>query len=207
MCWNAQYFLTKIRPCPFLKRGNSLIVWKVKNLAIKEKAENKHEMEKPELREKNMNQRQQINCERDTLKSAEIALKNVVVREVAINYPERPEIRYMSHKTASEIKELNEKAGRVVPVEQIKEAREQNQSKIQHFNKELHFVETEKVRLNRTEGYLNEVDKYNKIVEKYEKKLFLSKSAKQDYEDAVSKRDFYKDALEQEGVSKNPNTQ
>jgi hypothetical protein len=44
-----------------------------------QKVRSNHEQEQPELREKNRNQRQQINRERDTLKNAESALKNGVV--------------------------------------------------------------------------------------------------------------------------------
>jgi tetrahydromethanopterin S-methyltransferase subunit G len=78
---------------------------------------------------------------------------------------------------------------------------------MQEFNKELRFVETEKDRLERTEVYLKEADKYNAIVEKYDKnpflkgKLLLSKNAKQEYEHAVSKRDYYQDRMKEKGIS------
>lgn len=163
--------------------------------------QSKHEIEKPELREKNRNQRKQIHHERDTLKNAEIALKRGVIRKVAAKYPERPEMRYMDCKTAIQIEALNEGNGRVVTVEEIKTTRDQHKSKLQGFEQKIKFVETEKVRMKRTEGYLNEVKKYSEIVDKYEKKLFHSKSSKQEYEDALVKRDYYKKELQQGGVS------
>lgn len=171
------------------------------------KVQMQHEKEKPELHEKNRNQRSQINRERDTLKNAEIAIKRGVIREVAAKYPERPEMRYMSYEIASGLKESNKQAGRVISVEEIQTAREQRHTKIQQLNKELHFVETENVRLKRTEGFLKEADKYQAIVEKYENnpilkgELLFSKSAKQEYEGAISKRDYYKNELKEQGVS------
>lgn len=171
------------------------------------KVQVKHEMEKPELHEKNRNQRLQINRERDTLKNAEKAIKQGVIREVASKYPERPEMRYISYEMASGLKESNKQAGRVISVEEIQKARDRNHSKIQEFNKELRFVETESERLKRTEGFLKEADKYQAIVEKYENnpilkgKLLFSKSAKLEYEDAISKRDYYKNELKEQGVS------
>jgi len=159
------------------------------------------EKEKPESWEKNRNQRSQISRERDTLKNAEIALKNGVVRELASKYPERPEMRYMSYEKASELMKMNEKARRIIPVKEIKAARDQRHTKIQELNKELHFVEKESVRLKRTDGFFKEADKYNAIVEKHESKLFLSKASKKEYENAVSKRDFYKNEAKENGVS------
>jgi hypothetical protein len=78
---------------------------------------------------------------------------------------------------------------------------------MQEFNKELRFVESEKDRLELMEVYLKEVDKYNAIVEKYDKnlllkgKLLLSKTAKQEYEHAASKRDYYQDLMKEKGIS------
>lgn len=171
------------------------------------KVQVQHEQEKPELREKNRNQRAQINRERDTLKNAEIAIKRGVIREVAAKYPERPEMRYMSYEIASGLKKANEQAGRVISVEEIQTARDQRHTKVQQLNKELNFVETENVRLKRTEGFLKEADKYQAIIDKYENnpilkgKLLLSKSAKQEYESAISKRDYYQNELKKQGVS------
>lgn len=160
-----------------------------------------HEKEKPESWEKNRNQRSQISRERDTLKNAEIALEQGVIREVASKYPERPEMRYMSYEKASELMKMNEKVGRIIPVKEIEAARDQRLTKIQGLEKELHFVEKESVRLKRTEGFLEEADKSNAIVEKHEGKWRLSKAAKKEYNDAISTRDFYKNEAKQNGVS------
>lgn len=166
-----------------------------------------HETERTGLLEQNQKQRHEITKERDTLQNAETVLKNGVIREVAADYPEHPDMRYMSYKTALQLKGINEKAGETVSPERIQKSRNFNKNKMQEFNKELRFVEIEKDRLERTEVYLKEVDKYNAIVEKYDKnpflkgKLLLSKNAKQEYEHAVSKRDYYQDLMKEKGIS------
>ena len=166
-----------------------------------------HEREKLGLLEKNQNRRHEITRERNVLGNAEMAIKEGVLREVAAKYPEHPDMRYMSYKTALQLRGLNEKAGETISPERIQKSRNFNKNKMQEFNKELYFVETEKERLKRTEGYLKEADKYHAIVEKYEKnpllkgKLLLSKTAKQEYEHAVSQRDYFNDLMKEKGVS------
>jgi len=166
-----------------------------------------HETERPGLLEQNQKQRHEITKERDALQNAETVLKNGVIREVAADYPDHPDMRYMSYKTALQLKAINEKAGETVSPERIQKSRNFNKNKMQEFNKELRFVETEKDRLERTEVYLKEADKYNAIIIKYDKnpllkgKLLLSTTAKQEYEHAVSKRYYYQNLMKEKGVS------
>lgn len=62
-------------------------------------------------------------------------------------------------------------------------------------------------RLQRAEGYLNNYEKYHALVEKIENnpflkgKLLVSKSAKQEYDQAISTRETYQDSMKKEGVS------
>jgi len=166
-----------------------------------------HEIEKPGLLEKNNKITNQISQERDTLKHAVKAIERREVREVAALYPERPEMRYMSRETALQLKELNEKAGKIISPETIQKSRNFNRDKMNELTKDLRFVETEKVRMERTKGYLKDADKYNAIVEKYDKspvlkgKMLISKSARQEYENAISKRDQSIERMKQDGVS------
>jgi len=166
-----------------------------------------HEIEKPGLLEKNNKITNQISRERDTLKHAVKAIERREVREVAALYPERPEMRYMSHETALQLKGLNEKAGKIISPETIQRSRNFNKDKMNELTKDLRFVETEKVRMERTKGYLKDADKYNAIVEKYDKspvlkgKMLISKSARQEYENAISKRDQSIERMKQDGVS------
>lgn len=167
--------------------------------------------EKSGLIEKNKGLRQQIRNEREALDKAVLAIQTGVRREVVAQYPEHQDLWYISYKTALELKEMNEKAGKIIPLEHIKNVRDMNHSKVQEFNKELGFVETEKIRLKRTEGFLKEANKYNQIVEKYEKspvlkgKMMVSKTARQEYEHAVSQRDHFTERMEKDGVSSKEN--
>lgn len=160
-----------------------------------------HETERTGLLEQNKKQRHEITKERDALQNAETALKDGVVREVAADYPEHPDMRYMSFKTALQLKRINDNARETVSPERLQKSRNFNKNKMQEFNKELRFVGTEKVRLERTEVYLKEAGKYQAVVEKYDKKLFVSKSGKKEYAEAASKRDHNLDLMKKEGVS------
>ncbi|WP_211741218.1 hypothetical protein [Ornithinibacillus massiliensis] len=88
-----------------------------------------HEMERPALLEKSKNNRQYIQYERGVLQKAENALKNDFVRRVASLYPERPEMAYMSFKTAIKVMEFNRSYGKgeVIPIERVPEFKEQMQ--------------------------------------------------------------------------------
>ena len=166
-----------------------------------------HEMDRPELLEKNRNERQHIHSERDVLQKAENAHKNAFVRQVASKYPEHPEMRYMSFQTAMKLMEVNKQQGKMMPIEKIQQTLNTGRTEIKRLHGEINRVEQHKSRLQRAEGYLKEYQKHNAIVEKIEKNPFLkgktlvSKSAKQEYNHAISSRDRYQDLMKKEGVT------
>nr|WP_162482699.1 MobQ family relaxase [Clostridioides difficile]VUB78609.1 MobA/MobL protein [Clostridioides difficile] len=168
-----------------------------------------HEAERPGLLEKNRNTRQYIRSERDVLQKAEIAHKNAFVRQVASLYPERPEMRHMSFKTALNIVDVNSKygKGKAVPIESIEKTVNNRKSEIQRLQGEISRVDQTKGRLQRAERYLKDFEKHQAIVEKYENnpflkgKMLVSKSAKREYDSAVTARDSYKNYMQKEGIT------
>jgi len=170
---------------------------------------NQHETDRPGLLEKNRKARQHIHHERDVLQKAENALKNTFVRQVASLYPERPEIRYMKYESTLKLVELNKKYGKdkVVPIEKIEKVLNNSKQEIQRLQGEINRVDHNRSRLQRAEGYLKNYEKHQAIVEKYENnpflkgKMLVSKSAKQEYDNAVTARDSYKSYMKKEGIS------
>ncbi|UAL49708.1 MobA/MobL family protein (plasmid) [Sutcliffiella horikoshii] len=168
-----------------------------------------HEIERPGLLEKNRNARQTITSERNVLQKVENAHKNAFVRQVASLYPERPEMRHMSHQTASRVDQVNKLYGngKRVPIENIEKAVRHQKQEIQRLQGEISRVEQTKGRLQRAKGYLENYEKNQAIVEKYENnpflkgKMLVSKSTKQEYDRAVTARDSYKNYMEKESVS------
>ncbi|MED5052562.1 MobQ family relaxase [Anoxybacillus rupiensis] len=65
-------------------------------------------------------QRSKIQEQRDILEKARTAFRNALVREVAKLYPDWPEAKHLSYDTAIIIKQMNERAGRVIQPEQIR---------------------------------------------------------------------------------------
>ncbi|MEK5105102.1 MobQ family relaxase [Cytobacillus sp. FSL M8-0252] len=168
-----------------------------------------HEIEQPGLIQKNRNTRQYIHSERDMLQKAEMAHKNAFVRQLASLYPERPEMRHMSFKTALKLVDVNSKygKGKVVPIETIEKTVNSRKTEIQKLQKEVYRVDQTKERLQRAESYLKNFEKHQAIIEKYENnpllkgKLLVSKSAKQEYENAITNRNTYKNYMKKEGIS------
>ncbi|MEB6551123.1 MobA/MobL family protein [Heyndrickxia sporothermodurans] len=168
---------------------------------------NQHEMERPGLLEENQNARRQIHYERDILQKAENAHKNFVVRKVVSFYPERPEMHYMSYKTAINLVDLKKANGKFVPIESIEKTLNTRKQEIQRLQSEIARVDRNQSRLQRVKEYLKNYEKYQDIVEKYENnpflkgKMLVSKSTKKEYDHAVSTRDQYKVLLDNENIS------
>ncbi|WP_226530892.1 hypothetical protein, partial [Metabacillus niabensis] len=168
-----------------------------------------HEDERPGLLEKNKQTRQYIRSERDVLQKAENAHKNAFVRQMASYYPERPEMRYMSFQTALKVVEIQKKygKGKVVPIENIEKTLRHRKQEIKRLNGELTRVDHNQSRLQRAESYLENYERHQAIVEKYENnpllkgKMLVSKSAKQEYERAMMARNSYQNHLKNEGIS------
>lgn len=168
-----------------------------------------HEIEQPGLIQKNRNTRQYIHSERDILQKAEMAHKNAFVRQLASLYPERPEMNHISFKTALKIVDVNSKygKGKVVPIETIEKTVNSRKTEIQRLQKEVYRVDQTKERLQRAESYLKHFEKHQAVIEKYENnpllkgKLLVSKSAKQEYENAITNRNTYENYMKKEGIS------
>ncbi|OUB13738.1 hypothetical protein BK708_26305 [Bacillus thuringiensis serovar yunnanensis] len=124
-------------------------------------------------------------------------------------YPERPEMRHMSFKTALNIVDVNSKygKGKAVPIESIEKTVNNRKSEIQRLQGEISRVDQTKGRLQRAERYLKDFEKHQAIVEKYENnpflkgKMLVSKSAKREYDSAVTARDSYKNYMQKEGIT------
>jgi len=166
-----------------------------------------HETERPGLFEANKNQRDQIVREVDALRNAEKALKNAFVRQVASNYPNRPETQRMSFETAHKLNEVNRKHGKAVPIELIEKSVTNKNQEIQRLKGEISSTNQYSSRLQRAEGYLKDYEKYLGITEKYENnpilkaKKMISKTAKYEYDRAVISRDSCQKNMKNEGVS------
>lgn len=167
---------------------------------------NQHETERQGLLDNNIKARLYIRSEREVLQKAENALRNTFVRQVASLYPERPEMRYIDFRTATKLAELN-KNGVVVPIETIEKVLNSRKQEIEKLQTEIVQVKHTRSRLQRAEGYLKEFEKYQAIVEKYENnpflkgKMLVSKSAKQEYDNAVTFRNNYQSHMHKESVS------
>lgn len=169
--------------------------------------ENQFQSEQPIAMEQNKKQRRQLKNERDTLQKAEQVIQRGFVRQLASNYPERPEMAYMSFSDAQKLHQLNENQGKVVPVENIEKFVTTRKQEIQRLQNEISRVDQYYSRLQRAESYLQNYEKHQAIVEKYENnpflkgKMLVSKSAKQEYDNAVTARNNYHDYMKKEGIS------
>ncbi|MBT2602040.1 MobA/MobL family protein [Bacillus sp. ISL-53] len=173
-----------------------------------QQVQRQHQMDHPVLLEKNRQIRGHIHQARKVLEKAEIAHQNAFVRQVASLYPERPEMRYVSLETAKTLMDMKQANGnQVVPLETIQKTLNNRKEDIQRLHGELDRVNQHRSRLQRAEGYLKNYEKHHAIVEKIENnpflkgKLFVSKVAKQEYDQAISTRDNSQDSMKKEGVS------
>ncbi|MRX71131.1 hypothetical protein GJU40_02965 [Bacillus lacus] len=90
------------------------------------------------------------------------------------------------------------------PLKKILNSRKQEVQKLQG---EISRVDQTRGRLKRAERYLKDFEKHQAIVEKYENnpllkgKMLVSKSAKREYDSAVTTSDSYKDYMKKEGIT------
>lgn len=166
-----------------------------------------HEKERPERNQSNQNARLQIKYERETLQKAEKAHQSRFIRQMASKYPEQLEMAYMSLQTAKHLEKINKEAGRVVPLEKIESVQKSQKQAVQGLESDINRVQQEKGRLQRAGVHLKNYEKQQGIVDKYEKnpvmkgKTLVSKTAKREYQEAVSGRDHFKKLMNAEGVS------
>ena len=173
-----------------------------------EQMQQQHHSTYPRMLEENREARGQIHQERQVLDKAKLAHQNAFVRQVASDYPERPEMRHISLQTALRLNAINQENGnQVVPLETIQKTLHTHQAEIQRLHGEIDRVNQHRSRLQRVEGYLKHVKKQQTLVEKIENnpflkgKLLVSKTAKQEYDQAISIRADYQKLIKKEGVS------
>ena len=137
-----------------------------------------------------------------------MALKNAVIEKVATMYPERPEMRYISYETAQKINELSQhNNNKVIPIETIEKNLINSKSEIQRLHNELHRIDQQRSRLQRMEGYVKKYEEFHALIENIEHnpllkgKVLHSELDRQKYEQTVSIRDQYYDAMQKEGIS------
>jgi uncharacterized small protein (DUF1192 family) len=141
------------------------------------------------------------------LQKAEKAYQNAFVRQVASWYPERPEMRYMSFQTAENLAYIKNHQGRALSVEELQQKIDLGRTEIQRLHVEVARADHQKSRLNRAEGYLKNYEEYDALVEKMESnpflkgKMLVSKSVREEYEQAVFNRDYYQNQLKKEGIT------
>ncbi|MGE7880305.1 MobQ family relaxase [Peribacillus muralis] len=168
----------------------------------------RHQTDYPSLLEECRQLRGHIHQERKVLQKAGIAHQNAFVRQVASYYPERPEMRHISLETAKKLVDMKQANGnQVVPIETIQNTLNNRKEDIQRLHGELDRVNQHRSGLQRAEGYLNNYEKHHVMVEKIENnpflkgKLLVSKSAKQEYDQAISTCYSSQDSMKKEGVS------
>lgn len=118
-----------------------------------------HEQEKEKRVSSIAAQRLKIQEQRDILEKARTAFKNAVVREVAKLYPDWKEAKYLPYETAVMIKQMNERAGRIIQPEQIQAELEKRYQQI-HANKER--IDQLKVDSNVNSTELQQLTKVNR---------------------------------------------
>ncbi|MEK4536653.1 MobQ family relaxase [Peribacillus sp. FSL K6-1552] len=167
-----------------------------------------HQTDYPSLLEESRQVRGHIHQERKVLEKAGIAHQNAFVRQVASYYPKRPEMLHISLETANKLMDMKQANGnQVVPIETIQNTLNNRKEEIHRLHGELDRVDQHRLRLQRAEGYLGNFEKHHALVEKIENnpflkgKLLVSKSAKQEYDQAISTRESYQDSMKKEGIS------
>ncbi|MFT9601095.1 MobQ family relaxase [Mesobacillus sp.] len=157
-------------------------------------------------------QKEQIKSECQVLDKAEKALKQGEIRQITAPYPElKTASSFMKYEDALKIKSINEKAGQVVPLSQIKaeikertEAIEKAQSHLQTLAKENQKSATAATHFKHLEAVSTKIEKYenNPLMKG---KMLFSKTAKEEYRQALSDRERLTKNLESLGFSDKTN--
>lgn len=157
-------------------------------------------------------QKEQIQSEHQVLDKAEKALKQGEIRQITGPYPElKTASSFMKYEDALKIKSINEKAGQVVPLNQIKaeikertEAIEKAQTHLQTLAKENQKSATAATHFKHLEAVSTKIEKYenNPLMKG---KMLFSKGAKEEYRQALSDRERLTKNLESLGFSDKTN--
>ncbi len=158
------------------------------------------EVEKADKRASNANDRAQIKEQREILNKARTSFRNATVRQVAAKYPDWKQAKYLTYEDAMKLNRFNKENGRVVPVKEIKKEYDRLTGNRDSINNKINIISHHKSRLKTAEIYLNNFEKADKKVQKFEKKFWLSKSNKHEYNNALNDRDNNKELMKKYGV-------
>ncbi|KZM52399.1 MAG: molybdopterin-guanine dinucleotide biosynthesis protein MobA [Bacillaceae bacterium] len=164
------------------------------------------DLEKQENTLTNARQRNEIQMQRKILDQAEQALKNGEIRQIAAQYPDMKGVHYLTYEDSMKLKALNEKAGRIVPLDEIRQEVQKRTTLIHRAQHRLNEIKQEQARLSSVENYLKKYEEAIQTVNRYEHnpflkgKMLVSKQFKEEYEEAVSQRDQCKEMMKKLGV-------
>lgn len=161
-----------------------------------------------------LKQKGEIREQRSVLTNAEKALKNAQIREVASHYPElKTAGAYLTYENAIQLKKLNEKAGKVIPISQIELSLEKRK---EYTNKRLNALKAYDQYVNNldlAESYFEKIKELEEKIEKIENnpflkgKMLVSQEAKAQHLQDIQMRDEYKVALKENGFTDLPTLQ
>lgn len=155
--------LIKLHESELQKHLTKLGISDVKTLNEQEK---NHSLEYETSIEKHKNQRNKIKHDKDILNQALAIYKDGVVRQTASKYPDNPEVNFMKYEDVQKLNRINNGMGRVVPIQEIKEATKQMEKAM--LNPPTAPKEQERLNdaLGLFSGVVNAVEQANKNMEK-----------------------------------------
>lgn len=167
----------------------------------------KFDRDRTELNSAFREERKEINKQTAILDRAENAIKQGEIREITSHYPELKNTgQFMKYEDVLKLKEINQKVGKVVPLDQIKTTINDRNNAIEKVENAHRKLEILKQNVATAQVYFNELNAVESKIEKTENnpflkgKLMFSEKARSDYEQDKSKRDQYKSALKNLGI-------
>lgn len=162
--------------------------------------------EKEQIVSKNYKAKVMIEQQRTILDKAEKAIKQGEIREIISHYPDlKNASEFITYENALKLKEINQKAGKIVPIKQIKTEIKERNNKIQDRRKALDRFKNEKQKLTTAETYFKQLESVEQKIKKVEDnpflkgKLMFSKEARNEHEQAKAMRDQYQSVLKKYG--------
>lgn len=153
-------------------------------------------------------QKEKMQSERHVLDKAKKALKQGEIRQITAPYPElKTASSFMKYEDALKIKSINEQAGQVVPLIQIKAEIKERTKTIEKAKYQLQVISRENQRSATAATHFKHLEAVSTKIEKYENsrwmkgKKFFSEKAKEDYSQALSNRERLTKNLESLGFS------
>lgn len=154
----------------------------------------------------NFKQKQEIQEQRTTLDNAEKALKQGEIRKVTSQYPElKTTGEYLSYANAMKLKDLTEKAGKVVPISELKTSLTERKTMIDQRVTAVADFDKAVKNANIADRYFKKLSEIEQKIEQTEKspmakaKMMFSKEAKAEHEKDLQQCDQYKAAIEKIG--------